>query len=40
MSKATQTAAPDTPKEANAAAAIDTTTGEIITVTEDTTDNK
>lgn len=40
MSKATQTVAPDTPQEANATAAVDTTTGEIITVTEDTTDNK
>lgn len=40
MSKATQTVAPDTPQEANATAAVDTTTGEIITITEDTTDNK
>lgn len=40
MSKATQTVAPDTPQEANATAAVDITTGEIITVTEDTTDNK
>lgn len=40
MSKATQTAAPDAPKEPTATEAVDTTTGEIITVTEDATDNK